>query len=637
MPRFPSSLLHAALLAALLPAAHAGEFVYQGKLDDRGVPANGRYDLRIAAYTDEKSASGLMAPIEFPSVEVKDGRFELRFDAPLAKEREAWLEVAVRDAGSVAYASLPGRSKAISAPLIGACWSATGDAGSNPATNFLGTTDAQPLVLRTANVQSLRIEPSSILSGGLPITANAIAGSRVNGVTAGVRGATISGGGVPTGDSDPDFSGESPNQIADHYGTIGGGYGNVAGMDEGDLDLQSFAVVGGGKGNLAMGSLSTISGGADNIAAGENSFIGGGDSNSAPGGGGTVGGGGSNTASGSASTVAGGGANMASGSLGSISGGGFNTASGGYSSVSGGAYNCAGGVLSSANGSRAKVRPGSGSGSAGQGCNGIATVGTVGDRGTFVWADYQDADFVSTGPNQFLIRAQGGVAINTNTPEETAALTVAGNVVVQSPNSLSFGSSTRQMLNLWGNTYGIGVQSDTQYFRSGGNGYFAWFRGGVHSNTGLDPGAGGSLLMTLGPAASTPTGTARAQSFTNVSDRASKTGFEPIDASDVLTRVTQLPLSQWSYRNEPSVRHLGPVAQDFRAAFGLGEDERTISTVDSAGVALAAIQGLNAKLEAENNALREDNTAIRDELVALQQQLTDLRALLAPAVADGGR
>ncbi|MBK7146596.1 MAG: hypothetical protein IPH76_15795 [Xanthomonadales bacterium] len=82
-------------------------------------------------------------------------------------------------------------------------------------------------------------------------------------------------------------------------------------------------------------------------------------------------------------------------------------------------------------------------------------MGTVGDRGTFVWADYQDADFVSTGPNQFLIRAQGGVAINTNTPEETAALTVAGNVVVQSPNSLSFGSSTRQMLNLWGNTYGL--------------------------------------------------------------------------------------------------------------------------------------------------------------------------------------
>ncbi|MBK7146600.1 MAG: hypothetical protein IPH76_15815 [Xanthomonadales bacterium] len=243
-----------------------------------------------------------MAPIEFPSVEVKDGRFELRFDAPLAKDREAWLEVAVRDAGSVAYASLPGRSKAISAPLIGACWSATGDAGSNPATHFLGTTDAQPLVLRTANVQSLRIEPSSTLFGGLPITANAIAGSRVNGVTAGVRGATISGGGVPSGDSDPDFSGESPNQIADHYGTIGGGYGNVAGMDE-EIWICSRLRSWRRQGQSGNGKPEHDLGGADNIAAGENSFIGGGDSNSAPVVAGTVGGGGSNTAGGSASTV----------------------------------------------------------------------------------------------------------------------------------------------------------------------------------------------------------------------------------------------------------------------------------------------------------------------------------------------
>ncbi|MBK7145497.1 MAG: tail fiber domain-containing protein [Xanthomonadales bacterium] len=134
--------------------------------------------------------------------------------------------------------------------------------------------------------------------------------------------------------------------------------------------------------------------------------------------------------------------------------------------------------------------------------------------------------------------------------------------------------------------------------------------------------------MTLGPAASTPTGTARAQSFTNVSDRASKTGFEPIDASDVLTRVTQLPLSQWSYRNEPSVRHLGPVAQDFRAAFGLGEDERTISTVDSAGVALAAIQGLNAKLEAEKAALADRLSRVDDENAALRSELGALRALI---------
>ena len=55
----------------------------------------------------------------------------------------------------------------------------------------------------------------------------------------------------------------------------------------------------------------------------------------------------------------------------------------------------------------------------------------------------------------------------------------------------------------------------------------------------------------------------------------------------------------WSYRASPEVRHVGPTAQDFRAAFGLGNDDKSIATVDADGVALAAIQGLNAKLEAK--------------------------------------
>ena len=411
-------------------------------------------------------------------------------------------------------------------------------------------------MLRVNNQEALRIEPVVAQSPNL------IGGYSGNSVTSGKRGATIAGGGTYG----------APNLVSGNYGTVGGG---------------NF--------NSASSIFATVSGGGRNTASGDANAIGGGILNST---------------NGVTSTVAGGMENTASADNATVSGGYLNVSAGVSSTVSGGSGNCAGGLLSWAGGFLAKVRPAAEPADSGS-CSGLTYPGGSGDEGTFVWADGQGVDFVSTGPNQFLIRAQGGVAINTNTPEVGAALTVAGNAVVQSPGALSFGSATRQMLNLFGTSYGIGVQSDTQYFRSGGNGYFAWFRGGVHSNTGLDPGAGGSLLMTLGPAASTPTGTARAQSFTNVSDRASKTGFEPIDASEVLARVTQLPLSQWSYRNEPSVRHLGPVAQDFRAAFGLGEDERTISTVDSAGVALAAIQGLNAKLEAENAALRDELAALR--------------------------
>jgi len=190
----PASTLRPALIALALGAAlgsHAADFRYEGRLDDFGRPANGRYDIELSLFGGETAGKALSSALTFPGVEVRDGRFQLDFDVPLTNAKDAWVQIGVRASGDANFSAIPGRSKAISAPLIGACWSSTGDSGSSPATNFLGTTDAQPLVIKTANVQSLRIEPSSILFGGNPITANVIAGSSANNVTAGVRGATI--------------------------------------------------------------------------------------------------------------------------------------------------------------------------------------------------------------------------------------------------------------------------------------------------------------------------------------------------------------------------------------------------------------------------------------------------------------
>jgi len=61
--------------------------------------------------------------------------------------------------------------------------------------------------------------------------------------------------------------------------------------------------------------------------------------------------------------------------------------------------------------------------------------------------------------------------------------------------SINFGSSTRQMINLWSTSYGIGIQNSTQYFRSGAR--FSWYTGGSHSDTENDPGSGGTRLLTL--------------------------------------------------------------------------------------------------------------------------------------------
>jgi hypothetical protein len=93
---------------------------------------------------------------------------------------------------------------------------------------------------------------------------------------------------------------------------------------------------------------------------------------------------------------------------------------------------------------------------------------------------------------------------------------------------------------------------------------------------------------------------------------ASKDNLRDIDVQDVLQRLLALPITIWNLNaQDPSIRHLGPMAHDFRAAFGLGETELGINTLDADGVAFAAIQGLNAKLEREVVALRAELAEIR--------------------------
>ena len=79
--------------------------------------------------------------------------------------------------------------------------------------------------------------------------------------------------------------------------------------------------------------------------------------------------------------------------------------------------------------------------------------------------------------------------------------------------------------------------------------------------------------------------------LTENSDRYSKEGIVPVDAGEVLDRIAAIPIAEWSYIGE-DIRHIGPMAQDFHEAFGLGFDGTGISSLDTSGVALAAIQAL---------------------------------------------
>lgn len=237
--------------------------------------------------------------------------------------------------------------------IIDNAWLLTGNTGTVDGTNFLGTTDDVPLNFRVNNARAFRIEPT--LSDP-----NIIGGPSTNSVTAGVVGATISGGTSHTNISG-DYAvvaGGSTNSLTANYGVIGGGRNNdVSGVD---------ATVGGGQRNTASGSDATVGGGEDNVASGDISTVSGGDENSATGYAATVSGGESNTAQGNYATLNGGEDNLASGHYSTISGGWQDTASGYASTIAGGEHNLAtgsrasvgGGQNNNASGSRAVVSGG---------------------------------------------------------------------------------------------------------------------------------------------------------------------------------------------------------------------------------------------------------------------------------------
>ena len=102
------------------------------------------------------------------------------------------------------------------------------------------------------------------------------------------------------------------------------------------------------------------------------------------------------------------------------------------------------------------------------------------------------------------------------------------------------------------------------------------------------------------------------------SDRNLKTDIHPADSQALLDAVARLPIHSWRYRVSPEAMHVGPMAQDFAAEFGLGADDRVIHTVDAQGVALAAIQALTARME---------GLAQRNE--QLQQRITELETRMA--------
>ncbi|MGA2505831.1 MAG: tail fiber domain-containing protein, partial [Anaerolineales bacterium] len=299
---------------------------------------------------------------------------------------------------------------------------------------------------------------------------NVLAGYSGNSVITGIEAATVAGGGLVG----------LPNMVTGNGGSVGGGTGNTAGEGStvaggsGNTALYFRAAVGGGASNLASANYSTVAGGSGNTSSYQFSTVGGGTENQSSNEASVVSGGEHNIALGSFSAVLGGVNNLSSGLSAAIAGGAGNVASGLYAVVPGGFSNQASGDYSFAAGRNASV--------------GAA------DPGTFLFADSSNFLFPSITPNEFAVRAAGGVRFVT-------ALDPAGNPL---------------------------------------------------SGVRLSPGSG---------------------SWESLSDSQAKAAVQPVDGRQVLAALMSIPVSTWSYRGQdPSIRHIGPMAQDFYSAFHVGTD-----------------------------------------------------------------
>ena len=190
----------------------------------------------------------------------------------------------------------------------------------------------------------------------------------------------------------------------------------------------------------------------------------------------------------------------------------------------------------------------------------------------------------------------------------------------------------------WGNTasgdYSFAAGNSANAINQGA---FVWSDGSgtvtksFMNNQFIARASGGVVLLTSTAASPTSyaTGSAgvallpNATAWTTVSDRNAKKNFQPVDSIAVLDKLASIPIQQWNYKweKDTDVPNIGPMAQDFKHAFYPGRDDKGISTLEFDGVELAAIQGLNQKVEEQLKAKDAEIQQLKARLEKLEQML----------------
>ena len=348
---------------------------------------------------------------------------------------------------------------------------------------------------------------------------------------------------------------------------LGGAGGNGGLGDNPNVAAGQFSVVGGGSGDQGCDGWSVVAGGYDNAVSGsgEDGFIGAGEFNVVTGSDNDsiVVGGSENQVSSFDSAIVGGKSNTVSIDDGFLGGGNNNKVSGEYGAIAGGLHN-------TVSGEGAYIAAG--------GYN------TASGEGALV-----DGGFNSTAAGNFA--------------------TIPGGYANSAAGTYSFAAGARASA----------AQSGTFVWSDGSDGDTILASSRAYQF--LARAAGGYTLWTNAAATVGAQLAAGSGTWASASDRNLKTDVAHIDDAAVLAKVAMLPIERWSYKSERGVRHVGPMAQDFYAAFKVGEDDKHITSIDEDGVALAAIKALhrdNATLHARVGALDAQNASLRAQLAALK-------------------
>jgi len=403
------------------------------------------------------------------------------------------------------------------------------------------------------------------------------------------------------------IAGGQYNVIEGHFGFIGGGLANRI------LGCDNYNTLSGGHGNEISGTKNTIAGGEDNTVYNTGSTIGGGEDNSATG------------YPANYSTIAGGQSNNTARSYASIGGGYDNTIGGAYSTIPGGSGNFMDNVEygTIGGGQLNKIEDNFGTISGGDSNYMNGEYGTIGGG----YKDTVNGPYATVGggsgnrASQDMATVSGGQqnkALGYNSTIGGGALNSAQGNCATIP-----GGMENVALGSW--SFAAGKQAhadddcsfvwadccDASPFASSGN------------NTFNVRACGGTYIYSSGDLSTgvwLPSGGGAWQA---VSDREMKRGIQPVDGVAILDKLDQLPVSRWYYKNQdPSIQHIGPMAQDFHALFGVGDDDKSISTIDPDGIALAAIKELHK---------------VQKELTAKVQQIEHLEAQIGQQEARSRR